>query len=716
MELTLQKNYKWTLNATLQNTSVGEIEIKLSIAPLSDLGFITIEPWVNGKEETIFYHRKVWTSVFVYGVNRDNPLQHIVDSAIILANSIDVFNILLDEEQAPYIFKKSTSDVIIKGGKFYINNVLITIADVDTSVPLENKVLDPNDTNYVYIKNNDYFISQAYDATLYPVCDIIVDAGWNITSITKHKFKDLLNASGYAPLDELWKIPFQYLPAVFAAIEEYSTLWNFPVVWEPWILYVVTGESLSYRWDWDSYVAMTGIWDMFSGNNLSELTNMQVARDNLNVYSQIEMDTELDLKVDKAQLFEVWEDLIQWNVFYLASDNKVYKADSWYKSKMDFKWIATESKIVWEFIKWNIDQISNNHTWLTAGLDYYLDSSLEWWVAWWITTSLRKNRVYIWKAISTTWIDMNNILSLYWLRNIFKVPTWSKIDWNVTISVNTTLTKDMYYDNLTINTWIVLNPDWYKIFVWWTLINNWTIRRNWNNWWNGTWNWTFTIGWIWATVLNAWTLWNIPTYASWWNWWTAFGLWSVWWVWINYNSYSNSNWVTGWQWWGNTNPVAVAWVSNQIPVFQWGNDLILLYITLWLIDLVTIKSNWTASWWNWWKSYQSWWTEAWWAGWWAWWDWGVIFISANIIQTLWVIESIWWNGWNGWSPYTNWWGGWWWWAWNWWVVILLSNTYINTSTINISWWTWWLLSNWDSWRPNWTNWSNWNPWIIITNF
>jgi len=32
---------------------------------------------------------------------------------------------------------------------------------------------------------------------------------------------------------------------------------------------------------------------------------MQVARDNLNVYSQIEMDTELDLKVDKAQLFEV---------------------------------------------------------------------------------------------------------------------------------------------------------------------------------------------------------------------------------------------------------------------------------------------------------------------------------------------------------------------------------------------------------------------------
>jgi len=50
MELKLQKNYKWVLNATLQNTTTGEIEIKLSIAPISDLGFITIEPWVNWKE------------------------------------------------------------------------------------------------------------------------------------------------------------------------------------------------------------------------------------------------------------------------------------------------------------------------------------------------------------------------------------------------------------------------------------------------------------------------------------------------------------------------------------------------------------------------------------------------------------------------------------------------------------------------------------------
>jgi len=178
MELKLQKNYKWVLNATLQNTTTGEIEIKLSIAPISDLGFITIEPWVNWKEETIFYHRKLGTSVFTYWVNRDNPLQHIIGSSIILANSIDVFNLLLDKEQAPYVFKKSINDVIIKWWTFYINSKIFIINDLDTSVVIEDKVLEPNITNYVYIKNNDYFITQAYDDELYPICDIEVDAWW----------------------------------------------------------------------------------------------------------------------------------------------------------------------------------------------------------------------------------------------------------------------------------------------------------------------------------------------------------------------------------------------------------------------------------------------------------------------------------------------------------------------------------------------------------
>jgi hypothetical protein len=51
-------------------------------------------------------------------------------------------------------------------------------------------------------------------------------------------------------------------------------------------------------------------------------------------------------------------------------------------------------------------------------------------------------------------------------------------DGNVTISSNTTLTRDMYYENLTIKSGKVLNTNGYKIFVRNVLKNNGIIRNN----------------------------------------------------------------------------------------------------------------------------------------------------------------------------------------------------------------------------------------------
>ena len=51
-------------------------------------------------------------------------------------------------------------------------------------------------------------------------------------------------------------------------------------------------------------------------------------------------------------------------------------------------------------------------------------------------------------------------------------------DGDVTISSNTTLTRDMYYKNLTINTSFILSPAGYRIFVQNILTNNGTIRNN----------------------------------------------------------------------------------------------------------------------------------------------------------------------------------------------------------------------------------------------
>ena len=50
-------------------------------------------------------------------------------------------------------------------------------------------------------------------------------------------------------------------------------------------------------------------------------------------------------------------------------------------------------------------------------------------------------------------------------------------DGDVTISSNTTLTRDMFYNNLTVNSGVTLNTGGYRIFVKGTLTNNGTISR-----------------------------------------------------------------------------------------------------------------------------------------------------------------------------------------------------------------------------------------------
>ena len=54
-------------------------------------------------------------------------------------------------------------------------------------------------------------------------------------------------------------------------------------------------------------------------------------------------------------------------------------------------------------------------------------------------------------------------------------------DGDVTISGNTSLTRDMYYNTLIVNAGIILNANGYRIFVKDTLTNNGTIRYNGNN-------------------------------------------------------------------------------------------------------------------------------------------------------------------------------------------------------------------------------------------
>ena len=54
-------------------------------------------------------------------------------------------------------------------------------------------------------------------------------------------------------------------------------------------------------------------------------------------------------------------------------------------------------------------------------------------------------------------------------------------DGNVVLSENTTLKRDMHYENLTIEEGVVFNPNGYRVFVKFNLVNNGIIRRNGND-------------------------------------------------------------------------------------------------------------------------------------------------------------------------------------------------------------------------------------------
>lgn len=295
-------------------------------------------------------------------------------------------------------------------------------------------------------------------------------------------------------------------------------------------------------------------------------------------------------------------------------------------------------------------------------------------------------------------------------------------DWAVTISSNTTLTSDMNYTDLTINSGIVLSPDWYRIFVSWTLTNEWTIRRNWATWndWESPASILASSLW-WVGVLLAQGSLNDQIISGAWSDWQrdAGGSNAV--PWTDTNpSYITWNW---WDWWSSgtyeQNNWGVAWTTtrganyNALITLEWIIALLSFPQTTTFAELDSVLYAqylwwWTAGWWGWWGSNDSW--SRW--GWWGWWGghWWVIFISAKTIINNGVFESNWWDWWDWWAPYesggdiaSGWWG---WWGWCWGAILAIYETRDTTWTNNFSW------GAWGAWGVSWGSysWFAWSAW------
>jgi len=321
-------------------------------------------------------------------------------------------------------------------------------------------------------------------------------------------------------------------------------------------------------------------------------------------------------------------------------------------------------------------------------------------------------------AINTS-ISDNNV-DVFWLF-------WDWSDWDVTITTTVTLVRDMYYNNLTITSPWILNPNWYKFYVKWSLLGDGKIQRNGNAWGNASWQ---TQGTGWA-ALNQWTL-----QAD--IWWVAWGIWGAWngwnWaVWVVWNStnpsYTNINWTAGgagwtttfWWTWGT------GWAAGTSTRWSLYNFVQDIYTILQALLHVASSYNLTYP-STLYKSISSWgWGWGGWGAnpWWVWWWWGgswsngwIVWSSIKNVNWTGTWECIWWTWGTGWV-WSNWvnagsWGGWGSW-WSGWIIILLYKTITSLWTVTVTGWTWgtkWLKWTWLYWT-DWVNWANWNTWEII---
>lgn len=295
----------------------------------------------------------------------------------------------------------------------------------------------------------------------------------------------------------------------------------------------------------------------------------------------------------------------------------------------------------------------------------------------------------------------------------FIVPTPNQVIWllyygdgsdgDVVISVNTSLTKDMYYNNLTVNTGIILDPAWYAIYVRGTLTLTGTSK--------------IARDWVSASGQTAWTALATGTCWAclWWVTWGSAPWGSAPWVAVN-PSYTNITSATGWTGWtGFLSP----WTGSNAVWIRWS-----LYNTIRSIFsiMAILSSPWRAlslpsSIYGW--SPSSGWGGgggAWnggtytaWVGWGSGWNWWNIFVYANILAWTWTISAIWgsgWNGsastWSGWSTAAGWgWGGGW---WNGWFITLVYRSW-TPFTFTLTGWT-----GWTGWGWPWAAWANWASW------
>lgn len=304
--LKLDNFFKTNTNNIVLNSTSWEIEVQLLSEPSSEFWFVVLD-YENSKREEIFYHRKSWTSIFFYWINRTNPGQHEIWASVLLNDTAWIFNYISENiSNLFYIYKTSTSTVKVLWWSVYSKWLTVTVPDAEN--PTNFTLVDW--TNYLYL-DTDWTINAS---DILPADKIvfweIVQTVWVITSVIKNDINvfDITSILTQAQIDKLdW-------------IEENANNYSLPIattsiLW--WVKVDWTTIAVDWNWviSWVPNVVWFNWWDIW-----------------WNIVDQLDLQAALNNKVDKV--VGKWLSTND----YIASD----------KSKVDNLPLDTITELAWK--------------------------------------------------------------------------------------------------------------------------------------------------------------------------------------------------------------------------------------------------------------------------------------------------------------------------------------------------------------------------------
>ena len=177
-KLITENYFQTTINNEVLSSAVWEIWIQLNREPVWQFWILILDDEDNIKREEIFYHRKSWTTVYTYDVNRSNPQTHTAWASCVMNDSASIFNFLSDNTYTHfYIYKKSINEVYVFGWKVYKDWVLIDIDNQSLAIY--------NWFNYIYL-DDDNIIKQTLINPTGKVIVWLVTKSWSSITIEKY--------------------------------------------------------------------------------------------------------------------------------------------------------------------------------------------------------------------------------------------------------------------------------------------------------------------------------------------------------------------------------------------------------------------------------------------------------------------------------------------------------------------------------------------------